>query len=632
MNDLLAGDDDDDEATIAADRPPADLLLPPVRDAPAGGSLPPVPRPPSPSVGDRLPRAPAASRPSLPETGTVTGSTVDAVTSRVAPAVDPPAETSAKPRVAHVGRYELLLEIAAGGMATVYIGRLRGAAGFERLVAIKRMHPHVGSVPELAASFMDEAKLASLIRHPNVVSVHDVHEADGEHLLVMDFVDGTSLAALMKGAATRRSKLPRPVALKIVIDALHGLHAAHEQRTMDGRELSIVHRDATPHNILVGQDGQVRLTDFGIAKANERSVTTATGLAKGKFRYMAPEQARGGELDRRVDVFAMGIVIWELLTGRRMFRQSSDAEVLLAVTAGDFKPPSEFDPTVPPELDAIVMRALAPNREERWPTAISLADSLEAWAGNNSGLTTTMEVAQVVSDLCGEDLAERQKAIADVIAGRRAPVMGNNDFREKSGTGSTAGTSAPLTVDHVKVVHAVTESDIQAVKTRRNLLITAGVLTAALAVVLIVFAVRTPTPPEAAEPVASPAAKAGRNVQIKVAAATDISEIQGAGVTNVQFRGLEASFELPRGDDTVKVNIKLTDGAELEEVVVPKENMSIRVRSAHTVTALDDLPALPSAEKKKTPPRRPTMGARPSTKTITKKKKTGSGLYKNPYE
>jgi eukaryotic-like serine/threonine-protein kinase len=259
-----------------------------------------------------------------------------------------------------VGRYELLLQLASGGMATVYIGRQRGAGGFERIVAIKRMHPHIGAVPELAAAFMDEARIASLIHHPNVVNVHDVHDgADGERLLVMDYIEGASLANLMRAARKREIRVPRPVSLRIIVETLRGLHAAHEQRSMTGASLQIVHRDATPQNILIGIDGAVKITDFGIARAAERSNETVAGQVKGKFRYMAPEQAMGKPIDRRVDIFAVGIVLYEVISGEPFIKGDSDVEVLRALAMGNFTPLHEADPTVPRDLSDVVMRALS---------------------------------------------------------------------------------------------------------------------------------------------------------------------------------------------------------------------------------------------------------------------------------
>jgi len=318
-----------------------------------------------------------------------------------------------------LGRYELLTEIASGGMATVYVGRQRGAGGFDRLVAVKRMHRHLASVPNLAAAFMDEARIASLVHHPNVVGVQDVHEHKGEHLLVMDYVDGTSLAALMTRAAEAKRAIPHPVAAYVVAQALRGLHAAHEQVDVDGAALGIVHRDATPHNILLGADGSVHITDFGVAKLHQQRTATQDGTAKGKFRYMAPEQVRGEPLDRRVDVFALGVVAWELITGRRLFEGESDVVVVARLSQGEYPRPTSIDPKLDPELAAIVERALAKGREQRFPTALAFAEALEGWAQESGVAAREPDVARVVEELCGGELARRRRAVSEALASAR---------------------------------------------------------------------------------------------------------------------------------------------------------------------------------------------------------------------
>ncbi len=543
------------------------------------------------------------------------------------------------PRMQQVGRYELLLEVASGGMATVYVGRQHGAGGFERLVAIKRMHPHIGAEPELAASFMDEARIASLIRHPNVVAVQDVHDADGEHLLVMDYVDGPSLANVMRAARKRGERISRPAAIRILVDSLAGLHAAHEITNMNGVPLGVVHRDATPHNLLLGTDGTVRLTDFGIAKAAERSVHTATGLAKGKFRYMAPEQARGGAIDRRVDVFAMGVVAWELFVGERLFKAENDAQILLQVAEGNYRTPSSVDPTIPPELERIVMRALAPSPNDRFPTAAAMADAFEGWARLHSELVSSAEIARLVHEFCGHAVVERRKALAAVLAGTRAPA-GFRTLRQThtSGTGSTAGTSAPLTLDSVKVVPAVTQAELTEHRRRKRLglLIAAGALGSIAIALVALLATVVSKRSQAAVPVASanparsaaaPTASAvpSARVRVVVTADTDISEIRGPGVSGVQFRDKGAELELPRSTQSVTLLVRLSDGSELSETLVPNDNTAIRLRSvAGTAVKPGDLPKVPGTGAVGG---KPTTGGKP-----TGGKPTSGGLEANPYE
>ena len=537
-----------------------------------------------------------------------------------------------------VGRYELLLEIASGGMATVYIGRQFGAGGFERLVAIKRMHPHVAREPELAASFMDEARIASLIRHPNVVNVHDVHDADGEHLLVMDYVEGASLASVMRGARKRNERISRPAALRILVDALQGLHAAHEQCSLEGRPLSIVHRDATPHNILLGVDGSVRLTDFGIAKAAERSVNTAAGLAKGKFRYMAPEQARGGALDRRVDVFAMGIVAWELLTGARLFDAEGDGQVLLTITAGDYRKPTSVDPTIPADLEGIVMRALGLQPNDRYSSAQAFADAITAWGKQAGELASPSDVARLVHEFCGTDVSAKRKSLGEVLAGRRTPpALGELSVPGvTTGTGSSVGTSAPLTLDSVKIIQALTPEELNAYRAKRRMVVASaavgGVVVASTLIVLAIWWSKAPAPPAqdgdavtsiaaSAAPVAASSEGPSERVRITIRADQGVSEVRGAGVGDIDFIDNGVTLSLPRSSQDTKLVVVFADGAEVEETISPKENMALRVRAV----------ARPAEKPAAVPPPvagpKPVAGPRPAPAAGK-----GPGLEDNPYE
>lgn len=539
------------------------------------------------------------------------------------------------PVAAYVGRYELLVELASGGMATVYVGRQRGAAGFQRLVAIKRMHRHISAVPELAASFMDEARIASLIRHPNVVNVHDVHEADGEHLLVMDYVDGTSLAHVMRSARQRKTRVPRPAALRILIDALYGLHAAHEQESLDGKPLGVVHRDATPHNILLGTDGTARLTDFGIAKAAERTVHTGTGLAKGKFRYMAPEQARAGALDRRVDVFAVGIVAWELLTGERLFKGESDVEVLLAVSEGNYPPPSRFDSAVPAALEATVMRALAVDPNERFPTAKAFAEALEAYARESGDLCSPSEVARLVDEFCGTEIRERRQLISEVLSGKRPPVMSTGTVQPgHAGTGSTG--AQPLTLDSVKVVPAVSEDDLRRHRLKRWLQLAGAVAGAAVLGALVVGVLELPRATSDKSPAEAPASASASalpirasasaeakptRVRIQLSSDADIAEIRAPGISDIAFNDNGAAFELPRSAKKVAVTIRFDDHSVITEDIVPRENTAIRVRSVAGAHSAAPAPRRPVVHR--------TTHAAPHHPAG---EKPPAGLEKNPYE
>ncbi|MGH7280352.1 MAG: serine/threonine-protein kinase, partial [Polyangiaceae bacterium] len=232
-----------------------------------------------------------------------------------------------------MGRYALYAEIASGGMATVHFGRLLGPVGFSRTVAIKRLHPQFAKDPEFVSMFLDEARLAARIRHPNVVPTLDVVATQGELFLVIDYVQGESLSKLVRGARGRGQRVPPRIVATILSGSLHGLHAAHEARNERGEPLNIVHRDISPQNILVGTDGVARVLDFGVAKAAGRIQTTREGQLKGKLAYMAPEQL-SGDVSRKTDVYAAAVVLWEALTGRRLFTGENEAAILGKVISG----------------------------------------------------------------------------------------------------------------------------------------------------------------------------------------------------------------------------------------------------------------------------------------------------------
>ncbi|MFO0625828.1 MAG: protein kinase [Polyangiales bacterium] len=272
------------------------------------------------------------------------------------------------------GRFDVLLRLGGGGMATVYLARALAGGGFERLVALKVLHPHLLSEPEFLVMFLDEARVAAKIHHPNVVAIHDLGTQDAWMYTVMDYVLGDTLAAAQRAAIKLGREMPLEIVLRITLDALRGLDAAHDLVDASGRHLHVVHRDVTPHNILLGVDGIARVTDFGIAKAEQRLTFTHLGMLKGKAPFMAPEQFQHRAVDRRADIFSMGITLWEALALRRCLPpdlQNGGARPpyrpLQAVLAG-----------VPPALDRILQRALQPHPGDRWRTAGEFADAIEA--------------------------------------------------------------------------------------------------------------------------------------------------------------------------------------------------------------------------------------------------------------
>jgi serine/threonine protein kinase len=291
--------------------------------------------------------------------------------------LDPPAGEDA-PGPESVGRYMIFDEIGVGGMASVHLGMLTGAVGFRRIVALKQLHTRFINDPDFVAQFINEARLASRIHHANVVQTLDVVWTGTQLLLVLEYVDGDTLNRVLRTAVERNSLIPIDVACSIVVGLLQGLHAAHEVKDEEGVPLDIVHRDVSPQNILIARDGVARVLDFGVAKALAQSPNTQSGLLKGKFGYMAPEQILRGHVDRRTDVFAAGVVLWETLLCRRLFQSTKNVEQALSrVVAAEIPAPSTYRPEIPPALDAIVMRAVDRDPEQRFQSAEELAIALE---------------------------------------------------------------------------------------------------------------------------------------------------------------------------------------------------------------------------------------------------------------
>ena len=313
-----------------------------------------------------------------------------------------------------VDRYEVFDEIASGGMATVYYGRLLGPVGFSRVVAIKRLHPHLAKDPEFVAMFIDEARMAAKIRHPHVVPMLDVVATDEHLLLVMEYVQGETLARLIRKAQANGERIPPPIAASIVVGALYGLHAAHEAKGDTGDPLGLVHRDVSPQNIVVGTDGIPRVLDFGIAKASGRLQTTREGRLKGKLAYMAPEHVRGDKkVSRAADIYAASVVFWEALTGERLFDADNDAELLEKVLSGrTSRMLAEHVGAVPDELHPVVLRGLAVDPAARYTTAHEMARDIE----RKTRVASAGEVSEWVEKMAGDGLAAQARKLAEIAS------------------------------------------------------------------------------------------------------------------------------------------------------------------------------------------------------------------------
>jgi serine/threonine-protein kinase len=302
-------------------------------------------------------------------------------------------------------------------MATVYLGRISGAGGFQRFVAIKRLHPHLAREPEFIQMFLDEARLAARIHHPNVVPILEIGASEQGYYIVMEYVEGDTLGRLIGQSARSEKPLPIPVATRILIDTLTGLHAAHDLADDDGHALGIVHRDVSPQNVLVGVDGSSRLSDFGVARATSKLSTTQNGQLKGKLAYMAPEQARGiKDIDRRADIFAAGVVFWEALTGRRLFVGDGEADTFNKVLNEPIPLLGTAMPAVHPALETVLAKALHRDREGRYATAAAFADDVEHAMREIGAVGTHKDVSAYLYAVLGSEIAQQRDAVRSWIA------------------------------------------------------------------------------------------------------------------------------------------------------------------------------------------------------------------------
>ncbi|MBI3606545.1 MAG: protein kinase [Nitrospirae bacterium] len=327
------------------------------------------------------------------------------------------------------GNYVLLKKIGRGGMAELFLARQVGVAGFERVLAIKRILPHLTEDPEFVEMFVNEAKIAAQITHPNVVQIYDFGTVMGTYYIAMEYVMGKSLAAVLTTGKERGQWIPPHHAVQITARIASGLDHAHRGQTMSGEPLGIIHRDISPQNILLGYNGDIKLVDFGIAKAASSSTHTQTGMIKGKLAYLSPEQAWGKPVDHRADVFSLGIVLHEMLTGQRLFKAENEIATLERVRTAKVPPPSSLNPLVAKDLDPIVLKALTQHPDDRYPTAQAFQDALDKHLLTLGPLPTGRDLATYLHGLFEKDLQ------AD-----------NTDFKQATSItprGATATTALP---------------------------------------------------------------------------------------------------------------------------------------------------------------------------------------------
>ncbi len=338
------------------------------------------------------------------------------------------------------GQFELVKKLATGGMAQIYLARHRGIEGFERLCVVKRILPHLAENEDFVQMFLDEAKIAARLNHPNIVQIYDLGEQDGSFYIAMEYIHGEDLRRVWRRAEQQGGSLPVPVVLRVIADAASGLDYAHK-RSDGGRPLNIVHRDISPQNILVSFEGTVKVVDFGIAKAVDKATHTRSGVLKGKYSYMSPEQATGSrDVDARTDIFALGVVLYELLTGTRLFKRNNDVQTLQAVMACQVVPPSQVSPRVPRSLDEVVLRALTQSPEDRYQDALSFQLAVENWLIENQQPASTAHVAAYLKELYAERLAQEAPHGTPIAEDIRTPS--SRAGRSPTGGGRFAGGSS----------------------------------------------------------------------------------------------------------------------------------------------------------------------------------------------
>ncbi|HEY3452625.1 MAG TPA: protein kinase [Myxococcales bacterium] len=308
------------------------------------------------------------------------------------------------------GKYELLQCIAAGGMGEVFLAREVGQTGYEKVQVIKVLLPHLVKDPEFVRLFLDEARIAAQLNHPNIAAIYDLGQNDGSYFIAMEYVHGESLEVIERQAWGRGRKVPLKVLARIVADAAAGLDYAHHASDPSGRPLRIIHRDISPQNVLVGFDGGVKIIDFGIAKAAGRSSQTRVGVVRGKIPYMSPEQAAGLRIDQRSDVFALGVVFFEMATGKRLFPYTNDLRTLALVTRCEVPRPSTLEPDVDAALEAVMLKTLAKDPVDRFQTAGELRAALEEWLSKGGETVPTTLLGAFMGELFNERLElERQE-------------------------------------------------------------------------------------------------------------------------------------------------------------------------------------------------------------------------------
>jgi serine/threonine protein kinase len=341
------------------------------------------------------------------------------------------------------GKYRVLAQLGQGGTANVMLAVARGPSGFNKLVVLKSMKSHLKDEPEFGRMFLSEARLAARLNHPNVVQTNEVVETPDGPVIIMEYLEGQSLAHLIAKAGT---KLSLTMHLRILSEALSGLHHAHDLTDFDGSALGMVHRDVSPHNVFVTFDGQVKILDFGIAKLTASQTDTATGVLKGKLRYMSPEQITNEGVDRRVDVYAAGVMVWEAAAGKKMWRGVTEAQIMNRILNGEPPKVTEENPDVDPELIRIIDKALATDPADRYPTVSALQEDLETFLASAGSNVRLREIGKLMIELFADERVQTKKLVEDQLA--KVASLSSTEYSEMQ----------PIELTHIGAQGAFTAS------------------------------------------------------------------------------------------------------------------------------------------------------------------------------
>jgi serine/threonine-protein kinase len=504
------------------------------------------------------------------------------------------------------GRFDLLIEMGSGGMATLFLARMQGPESFEKLLAIKRIHEHLASEERFVRMFLDEARIAAGIHHPNVATIFDLGRIGRSYFIAMEYVHGENLNELLRALVQVPAKATWPLAVRLVADAAAGLHAAHELRNAEGALMQVVHRDVSPQNLLISYDGNVKVVDFGIAYAAERLDHTATGIVKGKARYMSPEQTRGEPLDRRSDVFSLGIVLWEMLCLRRLFRATNEGEAILLVREAVIPPLHLYRPDLPDDVVQIVRKALARNRDDRYATAAELSEHLERALAAHGAVISRPVVARLLEELFHERRQTKDQQIQAAL--RSQPV------ESRWGGGARSDADGSLEPPPVPAAAAGARRPV-----RRRLLL-AGAAAAAVAVAAVAGGLlasrggpgdRRSSPPEAApaRPAGPPPEPGARppSPPARVRLTLDIHPPGCAAV--VTFRGRQHPGTrfvqvIPHSSRPETLLVEAPGFVSTSVVVVPSEDATVPVSLK---PAVEPVPERPPPDAPRPRPRRPAM-------------------------